>query len=346
MSKAINQKVSSRIDYLDTAKFIGLILVCFCHIPYAEGNFHIWVYSFHMPLFFLVSGLFFNPAKSAIGKSAKQLLLPFLSFNVIALVITAAIGSASAHSLIIPHVDWNDILYGKYPVGPSWFLLSLFCIRSFSTLVAKLTGDKILLLSAIIVFLLFFMTKNAALWSVFNAGSSVLGLPFYLTGYYLKNLFTNPRHLKKWYMLLSASAVSILAILNGQVGIHEGSYGNNILLFILFGLSGTVALLSLSTIVRIPKTLTTVFMEGALFFICMHTLIFEYIILIYNKLSGDFSGNTLFEKIIFTILTFTVSYPVIKCLIKYAPFLLGKSSPVKTSTNKNEITYTETLQKS
>ena len=79
---------NKRIDYLDTAKFIGLVLVCFCHIPMPEGNFHAWVYSFHMPLFFIISGIFFSPDKFSVRKSASQLLAPFILFSIIACVIS------------------------------------------------------------------------------------------------------------------------------------------------------------------------------------------------------------------------------------------------------------------
>ena len=67
-------------------------------------------------------------------------------------------------------------------------------------------------------------------------------------------------------------------------------------------------------------------MQGALFYICMHTLMFEYMLLVWNKLTGDFSGNTLSEKIVVTLLTFIVSYPIIKLVLRYTPVLVGKSN--------------------
>ena len=118
---------------------------------------------------------------------------------------------------------------------------------------------------------------------------------------------------------------SIIALYNGQVGIHVADYGHNILLFLLCGVLGTLAVISLSTWIHLPQRLVAVFMDGALFFICMHTLIFEYLILCWNKITGDFSGNTLTEKIVLTILTFAVSYPIIIFLLRHAPFMLGKS---------------------
>ena len=316
--------MSNRVDYIDTAKFIGLVLVCFCHIPNPEGNFHIWVYSFHMPLFFLLSGVFFSPQKFSVRKSAMQLFVPFVLFNIISLGISIFVSSLSSGHLKLQHIEIYNILHGSYPIGPSWFLLSLCIIRVYSGLILKYFNNLILVGISIILLVIFYFTGSGTLWSILSIGSSVLGLPFYLLGYYLKDIIVDSRHFNKWYVLISTLVLSILAIYNNQVGIHASQYGNNILLFLIFGIIGSIAVISLSTWIKIPRRFLDVFMDGALFFICMHTLIFEYLILIWNKSTGDFSGNTLAEKVVFTILTFAVSFPIILVLLKYTPFLLGK----------------------
>ena len=52
-----------RLLYIDIAKGIGILLVALAHndlAGYAPLLYH-WIYSFHMPLFFFLSGLFFKP---------------------------------------------------------------------------------------------------------------------------------------------------------------------------------------------------------------------------------------------------------------------------------------------
>ena len=65
----------NRIKYVDILRAIAIILVIAGHIPYVDFNtdFHKWVYSFHIPLFFFISGIslsFTNYSKT----SFKQLL--------------------------------------------------------------------------------------------------------------------------------------------------------------------------------------------------------------------------------------------------------------------------------
>lgn len=58
---------TGRVRSIDIAKFLGLLLACYCHIPLNNGCFNTWVYSFHMPLFFFASGLFFKPEKFSLN---------------------------------------------------------------------------------------------------------------------------------------------------------------------------------------------------------------------------------------------------------------------------------------
>lgn len=325
--------MSRRIEYLDAAKFIGLVLVCYCHIPYPEGQFHIWVYSFHMPLFFLISGIFFNVDRFAVSKSVKQLLIPFIFYNLLACIISTGIGLIASGELKLPSLSSDFILKSAYIIGPSWFLVSLFLIRIYCGLVLRYLGNIFLVVSTVGILAVFFCTRDSAVWDVASIGSTVLGLPFYIIGFYSRRFFIEEGRMRGWWIPFTALIFSVPAIYNGQVGIHAHGFGDNMLLFILFGISGTVLIISLSKYIKLPHSILNVFMDGALFFICMHTLIFEYSILIWNKLTNDFSGNTIAEKIVFTALTFVISYPIIVLMLKRAPVLLGKSKHKKNTDN-------------
>ena len=47
----------NRINSLDMAKGIGIILVVVGHSTFLEENVLTWISSFHMPLFFVLSGI-------------------------------------------------------------------------------------------------------------------------------------------------------------------------------------------------------------------------------------------------------------------------------------------------
>lgn len=74
---------------LDIAKAIGIILVVIGHSSSPIGNF---IYLFHMPLFFFISGYFYkeeysNNIRTLIVKRLKTLYLPFVAYQMIFLIL-------------------------------------------------------------------------------------------------------------------------------------------------------------------------------------------------------------------------------------------------------------------
>lgn len=75
--------MTKRIAQLDAIKGIAIILVVLGHCIYAFAKASSWmvtldefIYIFHMPLFFAVSGYLFNPNVN-VAKKARRLLVPF-----------------------------------------------------------------------------------------------------------------------------------------------------------------------------------------------------------------------------------------------------------------------------
>ena len=78
MDKEIKTK-KNRIDYFDIAKGMGMILVIIGHMPLKNRYLINFIYSFHMPLFFIISGYFFKyrENKECIKNIFKKLILPY-----------------------------------------------------------------------------------------------------------------------------------------------------------------------------------------------------------------------------------------------------------------------------
>ena len=51
---------SKRIEFVDVAKGIATILVIIGHLSYTPDMIKIWLYTFHIPLFFFLSGFVLN----------------------------------------------------------------------------------------------------------------------------------------------------------------------------------------------------------------------------------------------------------------------------------------------
>ena len=75
--------MSKRIEYLDIAKGIGILLVVLGHNDFEVISVFVQrlIYSFHMPLFFFLSGYFLNaaiPFFEFVKKRFNSLLKPYL----------------------------------------------------------------------------------------------------------------------------------------------------------------------------------------------------------------------------------------------------------------------------
>lgn len=121
-----------RLQSIDILKLFAMFLVLWGHCVqfmltshYLDEPAYIYIYSFHMPLFFMISGLFVHsslPMAADFGKQlltrARQLLLPCLAWGVLMslgnLVQPMINGTTSEHSL------WYTLMWNF------WFLKSLF----------------------------------------------------------------------------------------------------------------------------------------------------------------------------------------------------------------------------
>lgn len=122
---------SNRIDTLDIAKGIGIILVVWAH---ARGIFSSYIYQFHMPFFFLISGYLYSrnsTLKEFTVRKLKSLYIPFVSWNILFRIAEAVTGieEFTFKRLIRSIVKILLTLEkdGTF-LGATWFLGALFVV--------------------------------------------------------------------------------------------------------------------------------------------------------------------------------------------------------------------------
>jgi polysaccharide biosynthesis protein PslL len=128
---------------IDIAKGLGIILVVFGHnwiVLYHRGNLFNVIFSFHVPLFFVLSGMFFKAnesLKSTIVSRANALLKPYF------VVLFLVLAKNSIQTMDFDTQTFWVIIYGNgKTLGwvPMWFLPHLFAVSAFSAVVLKLLG--------------------------------------------------------------------------------------------------------------------------------------------------------------------------------------------------------------
>jgi fucose 4-O-acetylase-like acetyltransferase len=77
-----------RVDWIDAARGIAIILVIMGHAP-SNQQFVQFIYAFHIPLFFFLSGLVSPDSKFSFKGKARTLLIPYAAFCLIDLILFA-----------------------------------------------------------------------------------------------------------------------------------------------------------------------------------------------------------------------------------------------------------------
>ena len=140
--------VRSRIAWVDIAKGIGICLVALGHTEWLSPDAKKFVYTFHMPLFYFLSGLFFDSKRKrsfreiAFGQSG---LLVAWAFFVLVSILRFPI---EPQLLPINRRDlafkvWSFVHGAPFTNLPLWFLVSLtFVIVCFSALFHRVGGFR------------------------------------------------------------------------------------------------------------------------------------------------------------------------------------------------------------
>lgn len=176
--------MKDRIYYLDAVKVITAFLVVFTHLYSSDDPFRQWVYSFHMPLFFMLSGIFHKeyPIKNTIFTNTKRLIVPALFFTVCGLFAYTLIFGGEKFLPVLKQSAYGILAGGKIPGNNViWFLFALFWCNIFLNIMLRYKWTLFFYLLAYIVVITSYFR-----W--LHLSQALFALPFYMIGYYINKM--------------------------------------------------------------------------------------------------------------------------------------------------------------
>ncbi len=154
---------SKRLTYFDMTKGLGIILVVLGHIEYISEPLRAWISSFHMPLFFVVSGMLIHYKDElskdfsvTILKKLKSIIVPYFFFSLLYFLID--ILNVLLHKIDL-RTFWVNFIHSAtfYGVSVLWFLPALFLAETgFLFLTKKLPRTAsiiVILISALLAYM-------------------------------------------------------------------------------------------------------------------------------------------------------------------------------------------------
>lgn len=121
---------NNRVTWIDMAKGYGIILVVLAHLD--VGVLGQWIYTFHMPLFFLLSGYVFNDNydfKTFLSKKVRAIVVPYIVFAIILIVFNGFFYKAYDGYLLIDYIKLVLEYVIQKRVSTLWFLACLFWLN-------------------------------------------------------------------------------------------------------------------------------------------------------------------------------------------------------------------------
>lgn len=331
--------VTERIEWIDVAKGIGIILVIAGHTFQLSWSGPI--YAFHLPLFFLLSGLFAMPAyeltfSGYVKKIAKRLIIPWMVMLVLSMIVCLLIptwrAQLTAASIIRDIYSANTNVFQNSSL---WFLPCLFfalCLVRAMTVIGNKYGiwmnAGVLVVIAVSLLLILPQMKNLAHLPggrvPFKADSSLLAFVFIASAVRIGRVEMCQavvRLSRVWIVLALSFFALYAAYRNGWANMNSLDLGRNKFLYFpiaylgVFAVCAWAGLISRSRRLVILKDFFAYYGKNSLLIFGFQSLFQRLYLLVANKTFDLdmqlYAANPVIHQIAsFALITFVTS-PII-----------------------------------
>ncbi len=237
--------MKERLTHIDNAKAIGMMLIVACHvIPSGafgkSGIYETWcgiLGSFHVPIFFLLSGIFASSKVdnkkmfARIVKLAKYVAIFYLFGLAIDLLLME-------NSLSLQHI--------RMRIGTVWFLFVLLWLEAIVGWIKRYKYSPY-------VFCVLIMGGGIMTYygrSFLFLGQALLCLPFYLAGFYAKDYLKVSTF--RWRICSVSFAVwlALFVLCYKPQNISVSIVGQNYFAFYIEAIAASICVLELSKLIR------------------------------------------------------------------------------------------------
>lgn len=320
-------------------KGIGIILVVVGHTTHND-ELSSWIYHFHMPLFFFLSGVFFSPTIQGLVKRVRQILIPYLIFGVLSFIYWrfAEMRFRPLPENFDANMHFFDLFWQteqfRFNV-PLWFLPCLMIVQSVGTVLFRFIKNQKVLLATIVLWVLIANGINLpckAMW----IKESFYALPFFALGYligkerYMKMEAGLSRKRDWLYSILAVMGLLIVLLLPTRNDMMLSSYPHGYGAFYLVALICILSLFTLFANIRSSKIISilTWFGANSLIIMCLHEPLKRIIVVVFSKLLG-METEVVRESIVWSLLMsciiVVILVPVCIFINKKCKWVLGKS---------------------
>ena len=329
---------NDRIVWIDQLRAVAFLFVIIGHVALPK-SIQSLIYSFHMPFFFMISGLTINREK-LVKKDIreyslhqfKRLIIPyfwmcflmfplwFFAFHYISNSTTLTIAQAFEGIFI-----GNNLIKGS-PSNALWFILVLFLANILYLILLKVSkGNEGVLLSLICICgAIGYLDKGyPQIWHFNVAFTAVvclyIGNSFMIWYKRSKNIFYDHKLKITFACMLLAIVGLISHIFNGRISMTANKFGDSILLYYITAMAFSAVITMIITYLPKVKLLTYIG-QNTLLYVGIHIPILRIFEKLYPEILFQYKYSIIFAFILWVGIA-----PICALTNKYAPYVCGKN---------------------
>lgn len=339
----------ARIQWIDALKGLGISLIVLGHVWSLEQPpmFYVWLFAFHVPVFFFAAGLTLKPDKSPLSgflrRRGIQLMVPYLIFALLGYAFYL-IGYGLSRNLDVAPAAFDyglwrpliGIMEGRVGEGrlvnsPLWFLPALLIALGITHGINRLVQPHSLSLALIIGLSAGALSLAEQIVTPLGLSAGIIASLFVQLGYeYRRRNYRFPStQTPAAALFMLTLLISALAFVNGAVGL-AGPTLNHPVLFVIFALNG-IALCVFAVRLAPPavQRLLATIGHHSLAILVTHMLIIKSIKVLLSLGWGvSFAEieHSLPLGLTVLIVTVVLSIPTVWFIQRWLPWSLGKFS--------------------
>lgn len=335
----------SRQLWADYTKAFAIWLMVLCHFGLRPEGLVQFIYIFHMPVFFLVSGYFDKGTPFSgelVKKNFKRIIIPYFFFNVCSFSIcwiSPYIHPELYNNGTIPQTFLKAFVgmflgedmvrpYAFMPTGALWFLIALFNCRILFSLLC-FCWEKCKL--AILAILALCVVAVCYRFAFFSLDSAIISLPFYVGGYLMKKYNVMELLQNKGLILILAIScwiyTALIGTLNGEINMDGCVWGQSLIMFYINGIIGSLACIFTFHVLNYENRYLQEIGASTLTILGTHGYINKFSTIAAVLVMGCSPSNIpLWYIVTFSILALFFGVWVERLLTRYCPTMIGKSA--------------------
>lgn len=309
------EQTKKRIEYLDIARGIAIILMVIGHV--VSGYKRAIIFSFHMPLFIIISGFFFKSGrniKEEIVNIIKKLIIPYIvSIIIVHIVRIFVIGEKLSilnilEQMIFAYSNKKTFFQNIETVGVLWFIpfLAMCKIVFWSINKVSKNNEGLKACLCIICTMIGILLAKMEIYLPWSFDIVLASIIFYYIGYLMKKYEILERILENYKILLCILVLYIVGAKFGYIELAIRKYPFGLICYIT-AISGTIIVFKISKIIEsVSKTITKIlcwYGKNSMYILCTHFL--EMGIIQYNNIGITKKWELIIVKlIIVTLITY------------------------------------------